>query len=61
MNNKMMEELAIAERRISRKILGPIKGRDQYKWRHNNELYKHIERITDNIRKRIAFRDIYKE
>ena len=51
----MMEELAIAERRILRKILGPIKEGDQYRRRHNNEL-KHIEKITDTIRKRrIAF------
>ena len=39
----MMEELANAERRILRKILGPIKEGDQYRRRHNNELYKHIE------------------
>ena len=52
----MMEELAIAERRILRKILGPIKAGDEYKRSHNNELYKHIEKITDTIRKRrIAF------
>ena len=50
-----MEALAIAERRILRKILGPIKEGDQYRRRHNNELYKHIEKITDSIRKRIAF------
>ena len=48
----MMKELAIAEKIILRKILGPIKGRDQYRRRHNNELYKHIEKITDTIRKR---------
>ena len=48
----MMEELAIAERRILRKILGPIKEGDQYRSRHNTELYKHIEKITDTIRKR---------
>ena len=57
-----MGELAIAERRILRKILGPIKEGDQYRRRHNNELYKHIEKITDTIRKRkIAFADICKE
>ena len=50
-----MEELAIAER-ILRKILGPIKEGHQYRRRQNNELYKHIEKITDTIRKRrIAF------
>ena len=52
LNKKMMEELAIAERRILRKILGPIKEGDQYRRRHNNELYKHLEDITDTIRKR---------
>ena len=46
----MMEELAIAERRILRKIVGPIKEGDQYRRRHNNELYKHIEKITDTIK-----------
>ena len=57
LNKKMMmEELANTERRILRKILGPIKKGDQYRRRHNNELYKHIEKITDSIRKRrIAF------
>ena len=48
-------QLAITNRRILRKILGPIKEGDQY-GRHNNELYKHFEKITDTIRKRrIAF------
>ena len=50
-----MEELAIAERRMLRKILGPTKEGDQYR-RYNNGLYKHIEKITHTIRKRkIAF------
>ena len=53
LNKKMMmEELAIAKRRILCKILGPIKEGDQYRRRHNNELYKHTEKITDTIRKR---------
>ena len=52
----LMDELAIAKRIILRKILGRIKEGDQYRRRHNNELYKHIEKITDTIRKwRIAF------
>ena len=57
LNKKMMMEvLAIAERRILRKILGPIKEGDQYRRRHNNELYKHFEKTADTIRKRrIAF------
>ena len=49
-----MEELAIVKRRIL-KILGPIKEGDQYRQKHNNELYKHTEKITDTIKKRIAF------
>ena len=48
----MMEELAIAERRILRKILGPIKEGGQYRRRLNNELYKHNEIIIDIIIKR---------
>ena len=51
-----MEQLSIAERRMLRKILGPTEKGDQYGRRHNNELYKHIEKITDTIRKRrVAF------
>ena len=50
----LMVEFAVTERRILRKILGPIiKEGDQYRGRHNNELYKHNEKITDTIRKRI--------
>ena len=48
----MMEGLAIAERRILRKVSGTIKEGDQYRRRYNNELYKHIEKITNSIRKR---------
>ena len=51
----MIEDLAKAEKTILRKILGPIKEGDQYRSRHNNELYKHIEKITDTIRKRTVF------
>ena len=52
----MLGEEYNAERRILRKILGPIKEGNQYRRRHNNELYKRIEKITDTIRKRrIAF------
>ena len=64
LNKKMMMEvLAIAERRILRKILGPIKEGDQYRKRHNNELYKHIEKITDTIRRKeeLLLTDICKE
>lgn len=48
----MMEELEITERRVLRKILGPIKDGDKFRRRHNNELYRHFEKITDTIRKR---------
>ena len=47
-----MGKFMIDERRIFRKILGPIKEGDQYRRRHKNDLYKHIEKITDSIRKR---------
>ena len=46
---KCWEDIAIAERRLLRKILGPIKERDEYRRRHNNELYKHVDKITDTI------------
>lgn len=53
LNKKMMtEELEKVERRILRKILGPVKEGNEYRRRHNNELYRHIEKITDTIRKR---------
>ena len=44
--------LIIIERKVLRKILGPIREGEQYRIRHNNELYTHIEKITDTIRKR---------
>ena len=43
LNTKMMEELAVVERRTLRKIVGPLKEGDQYRRKHNNELNKHIE------------------
>ena len=42
----MKEELAIAEKRILRKILGPIEEGDQNRRRHNNELCKHRENFS---------------
>ena len=51
----MMEELEIIDRRILSKILGPIKDGSLYIRRYNSERYTHIEKITDIIRKRIAF------
>lgn len=41
-----MMELEIVQQKILRKILGPIKGKEQYK------LYLHIGKVTDTIRKR---------
>ena len=35
-----------------RKILESIKDGEQYRRRHNNELYTRVEKITDIIRKR---------
>ena len=48
-----LEELEKIERRIMRKILGPTKQDDNtYRIKHNDEIYKHIERITTTMRKR---------
>ncbi|KAJ8887737.1 hypothetical protein PR048_013955 [Dryococelus australis] len=52
----LMEQLESKERKILRKILGPVKENSEYRSRHNHELYLHVEKITDTIRKRrIAF------
>ena len=52
----LMEKLEIRERKIMRKILGPVKEGDCYKRRPNQELYKYCERITNVARKRrLAF------
>ena len=48
----MMEELEVTERKILRKILGSIKDGEQYRRRHDNELYTRVEKITDVIGKR---------
>lgn len=48
--NMMMEELGIFERKIIRKILGPIKD-EQYRVRHNSEVYVYVKKITDTFRK----------
>ena len=47
-----MKELVIAERRILRKILGPIEAVHQYRKRYTNEVGNHIEKITVTIRKK---------
>lgn len=53
MNKKgLIERLEAKERKILRKILGPVKENGEYRRRHNNELYTHIEKITTTIRKR---------
>ncbi|KAJ8865723.1 hypothetical protein PR048_033244 [Dryococelus australis] len=46
------KKLEAKQRKIFRKILGPIKENGEYKRRHNHELYTHVEKITDTIRKR---------
>ena len=57
MNRKgLTGKLEAKERKILRKILGPVKEDGEYRRRHNHELYSHVEKITDTIRKRrIAF------
>lgn len=53
MNKKgTLEKLETKERKILRKILGPIKENGEYRRRHNRELYTHIEKLTDVMRKR---------
>lgn len=53
MNKKgLSEKLEAKERKILRRILGPIKENGEYRKRHNHELYLHMEKITDTIRKR---------
>lgn len=53
-----MEEFEITER----KILGFLKKAKQYRRLHNNELYSHVGKITNGVRKiRIIFYDAFKE
>lgn len=54
MNKKgEIEELEKKERKILRKILGPEKGKDgTWRKRRNEDLYRHVEKISDTIRKR---------
>lgn len=47
-----IRNLELKERRILRKILGPVKVQEGYRRRHNQELYEHIEDITTCMRKR---------
>ena len=56
-----MEELAIAERRILRKILGPIKEGDQYRSRHNNyiNILRKLQTLLD--KEELLFTYICKE
>lgn len=52
----LTDKLEIQERKIMRKILGPVKEGNEYKKRPNQELYRHTEKITDVARKRrLAF------
>ncbi|KAI5708451.1 hypothetical protein M8J77_022846 [Diaphorina citri] len=47
-----IRKLELKDRKILRKILGPIKENDTYRRRHNNELYDNIEDLVTVIRKR---------
>ena len=57
MNKKgLTEKLEIKDRKIFRKILGPVKENGEYRRQHNYELYTRVKKISDKIRKRrIAF------
>lgn len=55
-SKKLTTKLEIRERRILRKILGPIFSNNIRKLRPNSELYSHTEKITHSFRKRrLAF------
>ncbi|XP_035731235.1 uncharacterized protein LOC118445651 [Vespa mandarinia] len=50
--NKRLDKLEVLERRIMRKILGPVKTTKVWKLISNNEIYRNIEGITETTRKR---------
>ncbi|XP_047354997.1 uncharacterized protein LOC124951175 [Vespa velutina] len=60
--NYRLDKLEVLERRIMRKILGPVKTTEVWKLRSKDEIYRKIEGITETIRKRkLQFFDhIYK-
>ncbi|KAI5738424.1 hypothetical protein M8J77_006867 [Diaphorina citri] len=47
-----LRKLEIKDRKILRKILGPVKENGNYRRRHNNELFDHIEDLVTVMRKR---------
>ncbi|KAL1447407.1 hypothetical protein WDU94_005673, partial [Cyamophila willieti] len=47
-----LRKLELKDRKILRKILGPIKENDSYRRRHNNELFDNIEDLVTVMRKR---------
>ena len=52
----LTDKLEIQERKILRKIMGPIRVEGEYRRRPNQELYSYTEKITDMARKRrLAF------
>ena len=50
--NYKLDKLEVLERRIVRKILGPLRTTEFWKLRSNDEIYCNIENITDTIKKR---------
>lgn len=60
--NYKLDKLEVLERRIMRKILGPVKTNEVWKLRSNDEIYRNIESITETIRKRrlLFFGHIYR-
>ena len=60
--NCRLDRLEVLERRIIRKILGPVKTTEVWKLRSNDEIYRNIESITKSIRKRrlLFFGHIYR-
>uniref|UniRef100_A0A8D8RKU7 Endonuclease-reverse transcriptase n=1 Tax=Cacopsylla melanoneura TaxID=428564 RepID=A0A8D8RKU7_9HEMI len=47
-----LRKLELKDRKILRKILGPINENGNYRRRHNNELFDHIEDLVTVMRKR---------
>lgn len=47
-----LRKLEQKDRKILRKILGPVKENGSYRRRHNNELFEHMEDIVTAMRKR---------
>uniref|UniRef100_A0A8D9BEI3 Uncharacterized protein n=1 Tax=Cacopsylla melanoneura TaxID=428564 RepID=A0A8D9BEI3_9HEMI len=47
-----LRKLEVKDRKMLRKILGPIKENNEFRRRHNNELYYQSEDIITSMRKR---------